>query len=302
MAQMASDTTNIITSVAPQSNQNANSSTTNLLPNRLLLQVRGTEFDLSRDQVINLPESILIVMFPNGVILNSNPEYEALLKQDIKTGLERIHQHIVHVDFNPDMLKYIIDFYQELNKKDGQTTKDLSYLFGLSPGSSSPFTNKKPFITLREELDYFSIPFSPEGKQELCTKTLNEDSLRLVCKEHLMKNTKIFDAFERNIHGGSNLAERQLVDMLCLSGFTRQDSWGYRCSEPNRATLVSISLVPLTSTDEAMKVGVTQKLLLFWRKPARKCWWDIETIKEEDGELEIKLWSRRIWTLELVFV
>lgn len=48
-------------------------------------------------------------------------------------------------------------------------------------------------------------------------------------------------------------------------------------------------------------VGMAQKLLLFWRKPARRCWWegvDLEHVEGVEGKL--KVWIRRVWTLEMV--
>lgn len=53
-------------------------------------------------------------------------------------------------------------------------------------------------------------------------------------------------------------------------------------------------------------MATAQKLLLFWRKPARKCWWDgLEidlTANPKDEPELIKLWARRVWTLELSLV
>lgn len=46
---------------------------------------------------------------------------------------------------------------------------------------------------------------------------------------------------------------------------------------------------------------MAQKLLLFWRKPARRCWWegiDLENVDGVPGTL--KVWIRRVWTLEMV--
>lgn len=46
---------------------------------------------------------------------------------------------------------------------------------------------------------------------------------------------------------------------------------------------------------------MAQKLLLFWRKPARRCWWegvDLENVEGVEGTL--KVWIRRVWTLEMV--
>lgn len=47
-------------------------------------------------------------------------------------------------------------------------------------------------------------------------------------------------------------------------------------------------------------VAMAHKLLLFWRKPARRCWWEgmeLEGIDKVEGKL--KVWIRRVWTLEM---
>lgn len=46
---------------------------------------------------------------------------------------------------------------------------------------------------------------------------------------------------------------------------------------------------------------MAQKLLLFWRKPARRCWWEgIELNDVEGVDGPVKVWIRRVWTLEMV--
>ncbi|KAK5820831.1 hypothetical protein F5H01DRAFT_339437 [Linnemannia elongata] len=57
-------------------------------------------------------------------------------------------------------------------------------------------------------------------------------------------------------------------------------------------------------------MAIAEKLLLFWRKPARKCWWDgIQVEVHQDPSdttitplVPVRLWARRTWTLELVLV
>lgn len=46
---------------------------------------------------------------------------------------------------------------------------------------------------------------------------------------------------------------------------------------------------------------MAQKLLLFWRKPARRCWWECTELEDVEGvEGKLKVWIRRVWTLEMV--
>lgn len=78
-------------------------------------------------------------------------------------------------------------------------------------------------------------------------------------------------------------------------------------SNATRAALRSLS-----SKRNGNKSDNTQtKLLLFWRKPARKCWWshgwvnievdapDLFDLETGNGKMSVKVHIRRVWTLEL---
>lgn len=91
------------------------------------------------------------------------------------------------------------------------------------------------------------------------------------------------------------------------SGFDADDTWGHRATEPGKAVICSLALARLRTDARPGKdqnaVGMAQKLLLFWRKPARRCWWEgitLENVEGVDGKL--KVWIRRVWTLEMVCV
>ncbi|CAO3665492.1 unnamed protein product [Umbelopsis ramanniana] len=124
--------------------------------------------------------------------------------------------------------------------------------------------------------------------------------LKIDCGKHLLERDQIFTALQRNISKENNVAEQHLIDMLCDSGFSRDDKWGYRAMEPMKTCIVSIALVMLKTTGPENHMATAQKLLLFWRKPARKCWWDGNGV--EINEQTIRLWARRTWTLELALV
>lgn len=101
-------------------------------------------------------------------------------------------------------------------------------------------------------------------------------------------------------------------------GFNHDDRWGHRAGEPNKAVICSIALARLRteqkpsspggpngdlSNGNATAVGMAQKLLLFWRKPARRCWWEgVELDNVEGVEGRLKVWIRRVWTLEMVSI
>ena len=90
-------------------------------------------------------------------------------------------------------------------------------------------------------------------------------------------------------------------------GFYNDDRWGHRASEPNKAVICSLALARLRTDIKgndlanSNAVGMAQKLLLFWRKPARRCWWEgVELDNVEGVEGKLKVWIRRVWTLEMV--
>ena len=92
-------------------------------------------------------------------------------------------------------------------------------------------------------------------------------------------------------------------------GFYNDDRWGHRAGEPNKAVICSLALARLRTdikgSDLASSnaVGMAQKLLLFWRKPARRCWWEgVELEGVEGVEGKLKVWIRRVWTLEMVSI
>lgn len=182
--------------------------------------------------------------------------------------------------------------------------------FGGGPSGPSLLLSKQAIIVLREELEYFSIPPKKTAAQGLTHETTDEKGaatpsllkLKQECGNALLDRKQIFTALQRNVNKENNMAEQHLIDMLCMSGFDRDDTWGFRAVEPSRCCITSIALVllktgiSLSPHDEAIvaaaaassgadehdpelqvdqqQLNTAQKLLLFWRKPARKCWWD----------------------------
>ncbi|KAI0773095.1 hypothetical protein BD413DRAFT_539127 [Trametes elegans] len=305
---------------------------TNLQPQlltRLLLDLRGKRFSVDRENILSLPESVLLCLFPNGLVLSRQ---SAALSDG---GNDDDYEELYGVDFDPDCFEFVLSFFQHAREEFYGTANSPGLLaaqqqlleggsptsdFGPSP-SQNPLLSKQAIIVLREELEYFSIP-PKDGKEATDARGIANDALldlKRKCGDYLLHKRNIFTALQRNVNKENNLAEQHLIDMLCMSGFDRDDEWGYRAMEPSRCCISSIALVLLKTgilhttsptgerqvTVDYNQMATAQKLLLFWRKPARKCWWDgIEVDLAEAGEPEriIKLWARRVWTLELSLV
>lgn len=97
-------------------------------------------------------------------------------------------------------------------------------------------------------------------------------------------------------------AEQHLIDMLCASGFQSEETWSRRYIEPQKTCIVSLALAMLNPSDTTTALATSQKLLLFWRKPARKCWWASMPLENGIEVKAIKVWARRVWTLELSII
>lgn len=338
-------------------------------PTTVALDLRGVRLSLERDALMELPESVLLCLFPNGVVLSPQRQ---------PGSPDENEEDVYFVDFDSKCLDFVLDFFATARDAfygtpgDDGPRRDLSFSSPLAQSNmQNPLFLKQAIIVLREELEYFAIP--PSRKQaaaaaaatgtapppaddaahpatdELGKPNAALSQLKIDCGNALLEHRSIFTALQRNVSRDNNVAEQHLIDMLCMSGFEREDSWGYRALEPNRCCIASIALVLLktgithgtttkaasnagsdpasptsesglttTSSSEdanaaatggvqvdAQQLATAQKLLLFWRKPARKCWWDATDVVLHPGtpkEQSLKVWARRVWTLELSLI
>ena len=155
-------------------------------------------------------------------------------------------------------------------------------------------------IVLREDLDFYAIP----PKADIDQTEMIE--VKRAAGRALLKQDGIFSGLRRSEESGTT--EQHLIEMLTAGGFNNEDRWGHRAGEPNKAVICSLALARLRTDIKGSEtlanssaVGMAQKLLLFWRKPARRCWWEgVELDNVEGIEGKLKVWIRRVWTLEMV--
>ncbi|KAJ2161348.1 hypothetical protein GGF46_001526 [Coemansia sp. RSA 552] len=193
--------------------------------------------------------------------------------------------------------------------------------------SGAMYYDRFPLVVLREELDYFVVPTSGRTRGDISdTPGFSLDMAKTRSGELLREDDSVFEPLERtmqrnlekwrsklNAEGASeeaqalhsaSIIEQQLIDMLCLAGFPRNARWGCRRVEPSKTSVTSLLTVPLDESTDQSHTVAAQKLLLFYKKPARKCWWEGEDINAGDSKraINLKLWCRRTWTLELVLI
>ncbi|KAG6049048.1 hypothetical protein E4U39_006633 [Claviceps sp. Clav50 group G5] len=259
----------------------------------ICMDVRGTRFVLSRDELLTLPEFVLLSLFPNGLFPEGHPN-----------GFNE--QEAVQVDYDPASLQYMLDFFREVAQSipvdsslsSTSSSQDDDDAMSVEPLVSRDDSSKRAgIIVLREDLDFYVIPPRADITQAEMM------AIKRAAGQALQKQGGIFSGLKRSDEPGTT--ESHLIEMLTAGGFNHDDTWGHRAGEPNKAVICSLALARLRSDIKGNEmgtsaVGMAQKLLLFWRKPARRCWWEgIDLTDIEGVEGKLKVWIRRVWTLEM---
>ncbi|GJC81279.1 WHI2-like protein P4H10.16c [Colletotrichum liriopes] len=246
------------------------------------MDLRGTRFVLSRDELLTLPEFVLLSLFPNG-----------LFPEGHMGGFAE--GDAVQVD-------YMLDFFRTVAQSIPTDTspspsQDEEAVTGDTVGSRDDSSKRAGIIVLREDLDFYVIP----PRADVTQPEMME--VKRAAGKALLQQSGIFSGLKRSDEPGTT--EAHLIEMLTAGGFNHDDSWGHRAGEPNKAVVCSLALARLRSDIRGNEmgnnaVGMAQKLLLFWRKPARRCWWEgVELENVEGVQGKLKVWIRRVWTLEM---
>ncbi|KAF2869752.1 P-loop containing nucleoside triphosphate hydrolase protein [Massariosphaeria phaeospora] len=299
----------------------------------ITLELRGSRFTLSRDELLTLPEFVLLSLFPNGLLpdghMNSYHDGD-VYPVDVGTpdsptppnarnnSMQMILYHlsnpalylsdsIYSSQYDPNSLQYMLEFFrnvaQTIPASPPSPTAAPDHPAEAVPiepmhGSARDMLQDRAgIIVLREDLDFYAIP----PHRDISQPEMIE--VKRAAGEALLRQDGIFSGLRKSEEPGTT--EQHLIEMLTAGGFNHEDQWGHRAGEPNKAVICSIALARLRTdikgNDLANNaVGMAQKLLLFWRKPARRCWWEgveLDNVRGVEGKL--KVWIRRVWTLEM---
>ncbi|KAI1772284.1 hypothetical protein F4818DRAFT_449621 [Hypoxylon cercidicola] len=256
----------------------------------ITMDLRGTRFILSRDELLTLPEFVLLSLFPNG-----------LFPEGHMGGFSE--GDAVQVDYDPASLQYMLDFFRNVAQSiPTESSPNASPDGGAVPidslgGRGEDGSKRAGIIVLREDLDFYVIP----PHQDINHAEMIE--VKRAAARALLRQDGIFSGLKRSDEPGTT--EAHLIEMLTAGGFNHDDRWGHRAGEPNKAVVCSLALARLRSDVRGIDmgsnaVGMAQKLLLFWRKPARRCWWEgVDLTGVEGQDKPLKVWIRRVWTLEM---
>lgn len=139
------------------------------------LNIRETHYYITRDQLMSLPESLLLCLFPSGVFLDRNGQVITNLTAEDEVYIP---------NFFPDCFEYIMEAYNKAYHD--YVYYPVNRIFDRSPPGKGIFSfgsnshesaeqeilHEKPtIIVLREDLDYYCVPqsefiFDNEGTRE----------------------------------------------------------------------------------------------------------------------------------------
>ncbi|QLL34911.1 hypothetical protein HG536_0H02860 [Torulaspora globosa] len=242
------------------------------------LNIQENHYYITRDQLMSLPESLLLCLFPSGVFLDRQGQVISNLMPNDEVYVS---------NFPPDCFEYIMEVYSKayedlinfpvhkLNdrasaRKDGGLSSAARGFFSFggsaSPGSGSSTENeilheKPTIIVLREDLDYYCVPQSDfefdsdESSDDLLYHVMAQ--VKAAAGSYLTAKASIFQGLyssnrlkkQKDGKNNSNSkertlgpAEQHLLDMLCSSGFAKDSRWENRTQEPGKTVISSLSL------------------------------------------------------------
>ncbi|MCJ1430289.1 hypothetical protein MMC29_008206, partial [Sticta canariensis] len=199
----------------------------------ITLDLRGTRFVLSRDELLTLPEFVLLSLFPNGLLPDGH--------------MNSFHEGDIYpVDYDPASLQYMLDFFRNVAQTIPSSspspvtssTETVTSSTEAVPGSARDMLQDRAgIIVLREDLDFYAIP----PKAEIDQPEMIE--VKRAAGKALLGQDGIFSGLRRSEETGTT--EQHLIEMLTAGGFYNDDRWGHRAGEPNKAVICSLALARL---------------------------------------------------------
>ncbi|CCH58737.1 hypothetical protein TBLA_0A09520 [Henningerozyma blattae CBS 6284] len=245
------------------------------------LNIQHTHFYITRDQLLSLPESLLLCLFPSGVFLD--------IKGQVINNLNSSDMVFI-TNFSPNCFNYILNIYNIANHDLLNNSPSFIYnnyfpfnRIRHNQNDNHTILHENPIIILlREDLDYYVVlnnktsilnhtkiltKFDRDQARDILTDLMKK--LKILAGNYLIDNDSIFNGLyndyqEKNDNTNSSNAtlgttEKHLVDMLYTSGFHRHSQWASRVQEKNRTIISSLSLQRVENeTTESFRQKVYQ--------------------------------------------
>lgn len=206
-----------------------------------LTQYSGTRFTLSRDELLTLPEFVLLSLFPNGLLpdghMNSYHDgdvYPVDVRntrqtrpltqvkanmtlsevQNVLTNTDVYLSDIVyHSQYDPISLQYMLEFFRHVAQTIPQTSEEQTTsepntmpIEPMAGNARDMLQDRAGIIVLREDLDFYAIPPRKDIEQmEMIT-------IKRAASRALLKQDGIFSGLRKSEEPGTT--EQHLIEML----------------------------------------------------------------------------------------
>ena len=188
---------------------------------------RGTRFTLSRDELLTLPEFVLLSLFPNGLLPDGHmnsfhdgdvypvdvgpPVHPLVLLSNISLYLGDL---TIRSQYDPASLQYMLDFFRGVaqsipSSSPSPTTSPDPDTIPIEPMQGSArdmLQDRAGIIVLREDLDFYVIP----PRQDIEQPEMIE--VKRAAGKALLKQDGIFSGLRRSEETGTT--EQHLIEML----------------------------------------------------------------------------------------
>lgn len=179
---------------------------------------------MSRDELLTLPEFVLLSLFPNGLLpdghMNTYQEGDAFQVdvrevKHIRNLLHNVDLYIANltVQYDPASLQYMLEFFRNVaqtipsgsNSPTGPDA-DAVPIEPMTGSAREMLQDRAGIIVLREDLDFYVIPPRPDIEQPEMIE------VKRSAGKALLKQDGIFSGLRRSEETGTT--EQHLIEML----------------------------------------------------------------------------------------
>lgn len=202
----------------------------------------GTRFTLSRDELLTLPEFVLLSLFPNGLLPdghvsnyhegdvypvdvstvprlvtqgnpNSTPVTLLQITQVISNQNVYLSDIIYTSQYDPTSLQYMLEFFRHVaqtipqSSEDQQSSEPSTMPIEPMPGNARDMLQDRAgIIVLREDLDFYAIPPRKDIEQHEMIE------VKRAAGKALLRQDGIFSGLRKSEEPGTT--EQHLIEML----------------------------------------------------------------------------------------
>jgi ATP-binding cassette, subfamily F, member 3 len=203
---------------------------------------RGTRFTLSRDELLTLPEFVLLSLFPNGLLPEgqmssydgdvypvdvSPPSFLTQLRPGSSRAVKQIQHGLMnqelylsdicyHSQYDPDSLQYMLEFFRQVAQsipgataEGGAADHHHAEAVPIEPMHGSArdmLQDRAGIIVLREDLDFYAIPPRRDIEQPEMLE------VKRAAGRALLRQDGIFSGLRKSEEPGTT--EQHLIEML----------------------------------------------------------------------------------------